>query len=137
MASMEDIREGLATRLRTIPGVQVSPYLLGAPTPPALHVVPPSIEYDLAMGRGLDALTFTVQGFVAFGSDIGTQKRLDLWRAPTGLESVKTAIEGDKTLGGVVDNVHVRSSSEPVIVSPPQGGQLLSCDWEVLVYDTP
>jgi hypothetical protein len=132
---MEEIREGLATNLRTISGVQVSAYMLASPTPPAIHVVPPAIEYHQAMQGGLERLTFTVQAFVALGTDIGTQKRLDDFRAPTGVTSVKAALEADRTLGGVAQDLLVMSSAEPVIVTLPEGRQLLSCDWEVLVLD--
>lgn len=136
MATMAQIREGLAVNLSTISGVQVSAYMLAAPTPPAIHIVPPAVEYHLAMQGGLGRLTFTVQAFVAFGTDIGAQKLLDTMRAPTGTQSVKAALEADRTLANVVKDLLVRSSDEPVIVTlPTSGTQLLSCDWTVTVLD--
>jgi len=107
MASLADIREGLKARLDTIPDVQTSAYMLAPPTPPAMHIVPAAMEYDVAFQRGLDRLTLTVQGFVPLTADIGAQKKLDGWLAAEGSESVKNAIEGDKTLGGVVSDLRV------------------------------
>ena len=135
VALMAAIREGLATRLTTIDGVQASAYMLASPTPPAIHVVPPAIEYHQAMQNGFAELTFTVQAFVALGTDIGAQKRLDEFREPTGSGSIKAAIEADKTLGGVVKDLIVRGSPEPQILTLEGGRQLLSCDFEVTVWD--
>lgn len=132
---MAQVREGLATRLATIDGVQVSAYMLGSPTPPALHIIPPAIEYHQAMQDGFSEITVTVQAFVSLGSDIASQKRLDELRAPSGVSSVKAAIEGDRTLGGVVKDSVVRSAAEPEVLTLQSGAQLLVCDFLVTVWD--
>jgi hypothetical protein len=135
MATLEQVTEGLATNLETISGVQVSAWMLASPTPPAIHVVPPAIEYHQAMQNGFAELTFTVQAFVALNSDIGAQKLLAQMRAPTGSGSVKAAIEADRTLGGVVKDLIVRSSAEPQVLTLEGGRQLLSCDFEITVWE--
>jgi len=135
MATVEAVCEGLAANLSTILGVQVSAWMLASPTPPAIHVVPPAIEYHQAMQDGFAELTFTVQAFVALGSDIGAQKRLAQMRAPTGAGSVKAAIEADKTLAGIVKELIVLSSAEPQILTLEGGRQLLVSDFEVTVWD--
>lgn len=135
VALMAAIRAGLKANLDTIDGVQVSAYMLGSPTPPAIHIVPPAIEYHQAMQNGFDELTFTVQAFVALGTDIGSQKRLDLMREPSGTGSIKAALEADRTLGGVVKDLIVRSSPEPQVVTLEGGRQLLASDWTVTVWD--
>lgn len=132
---MEQVAEGLATNLRTIDGVQVSAWMLASPTPPAIHIVPPAIDYHQAMANGFAELTFTVQAFVALASDIGSQKRLAQLRAPTGSGSIKAAIEADGTLGGIVKDSVVRSSAEPQILTLEGGRQLLVSDFEVTVWD--
>lgn len=135
MATMEQIAEGLATNLRSIDGVQVSAWMLASPTPPAIHVVPPAIEYHQAMQSGFSELTFTVQAFVALASDIGSQKRLAQMRAASGAGSVKAAIEADRTLGGVVKDLIVRSSAEPQVLTLEGGRQILVSDFTVDVWD--
>jgi hypothetical protein len=62
--TLTQIREGIAANLAVLDGCQVSAYMLSNPTPPAVHVYPAEVDYDLAMGRGLDQWTFTVQAFV-------------------------------------------------------------------------
>jgi hypothetical protein len=111
MASLSEIRVGLADALSAIEGIQASPYMLSNPTPPAAHVFPDQIDYDKAMARGLDDWFMTVQAFVGLSSDIGAQERLDVMLAPSGPASVKAAIEADRTLGGVVGGLRVESCS--------------------------
>ena len=54
MASLTDLREGLAATLASITGLQQSAYLLSNPTPPTAEVQPGPVDYDLTMKRGLD-----------------------------------------------------------------------------------
>lgn len=135
MATIAQIREGLASNLSAIADVQVSAYMLASPTPPAIHIIPPAIEYHQAMQNGLGTVSVTVQLLAALGPDIGAQKKLDLYRAPSGASSVKAAIEADPTLGGVVKDCIVVSASEPQVLVLQGERQLLVCDFEVEVYD--
>lgn len=139
MPDLEQIRKGLAGMLASIEGLQESAYILGSPTPPSAEVLPAPIEYDLTMGRGTDRWMLTVRAFVSFGSDIGAQKRLDLFIAPTGPNSVKTALEAKdengKYLAGLagIDSVHVKSCSGYRVVDRPGGGPVLAVEWTVEV----
>lgn len=130
-ASLSDIRAGMAANLATLDGIQVSPYMLASPTPPALHIIPASIEYDQAMARGVDLLVFTVQVFVALGLDQAAQIKLDEYLAPTG---IKAALESDRTLGGVVADVRVSGLSSYDVVALPDRGQMLAASFRVEVY---
>jgi len=93
----EAIRAALATCLRQLDGVQVSEYLLGNPTAPGfeIDIDPEGVNWDQAMGRGLDEWWFLVRGFVAQATDVGAQKKRDEW-----IGTVKALIEADRTLGG-------------------------------------
>ena len=134
MADIATIREGLARNLETIRDIQVSAYMLAAPTPPCIHIFPATIEFDRSMHRGMDSVAFTVEAFVAFGLDQGGQMRLDRLLAPEGFESVKEAIESDKTLGSMVQDVWVsRMSSYRVVILPDQNDHVLAADWLVNV----
>jgi hypothetical protein len=140
-ATLQEIREGLATNLRTLSdspnNVQVSPYILDNPTPPSLYVMgPEETIYDLAMQRGLDEWQIIVQGFVGGVTDIGAQIRLDEWLAPSGGNSVKTALEKDKTLGGKVCNIRVVSSSGYRLYHVESQVTTLGADWTCRIYNT-
>ena len=82
MASLSSIRSGLSTRLATISGLSVYSY------------VPDSIEPPTAV---VDAEL--------------SQDSLDEFLAGSGSSSIKQAIEGDSTLGGVVSSARVVEAS--------------------------
>lgn len=133
MATLQEIREGLAANLSAIAGMQVSAYMLSAPTPPSAHVFPDETEYDKTMGRGHDDWAMLVQVFVGVSSDIGAQQRLDRMIAPAGAESVKEALEADATLAGVVDDLRVESCSGYRVYPLEGRGSVLGAEWRVKV----
>lgn len=112
--------------------VQINAYALASPTPPGLQIIPPAVNYDLAMNRGLDEWTFVVQGFVAFTTDIGAQKLLDTLCNP-GAGSVKAALETDRTLGGAVQSLRVTNQSPGRMVEQAGGSPLLMVEWQVQI----
>lgn len=138
---IDELREGLAVNLSTIANTQVSAWLLGNPTPPYIeidlgwrHDGTVGIDYDRTFQRGLDSLTFTVRALVGAASDIGAQKRLMRFIAPTGSESVKAAVESDVTLGGVADDLRVVSFIGPFTFPRDGGAPLYGGDWRVEVW---
>ncbi len=131
--TLQAIREGIAANLETLNGVQQSAYLLANPTPPAAEVQPGEIEYDLAMGRGLDRWNLTVRVFVGFTSDKGAQIRLDKMLAPSGVDSVKAAIEAEPTLGGACDDLHVKRCTGYRLYNRAGQAAVLGAEWEIEV----
>ena len=110
MASMMALREGIATRLATIDELNVYAFIPDTIVTPAAIVAPGEeafIQWDTSMSRGSDDYTFRVTLLLPRGSDQDGQAKLDAYLAGSGAESVKTAIEGDETLGGVADWAHV------------------------------
>lgn len=133
MPSLEDIRTGLATNLAGVTGLAESPYLLSNPTPPACEIQPGPIEYDQAFRRGLDRWTLTVRVFVGPSSDIGAQKRLDTMLAPAGTDSIKAALESDRTLGGMVDDLQVTRCEGYRVFVREGAPSVLGAEWTVVV----
>lgn len=138
MASLTDIRTGLAANLRAIADLQVSAYMLSQPTAPSAHVFPGGaagdIEYHQAMRDGVESWPMTVQVFVALSADIGSQVNLDAYIASSGARSVKAAIEADTTLGGAAQDLIVVSCSgyrQFVFEGRPP---LLGAEWHVRIY---
>lgn len=141
MATIAQLRAGLAANLATIPNVnQVSAYQIVNPTPPAIHVYPGPIKYDLAIRRGLDKLTFTVQAFVDFNAGDDSQALLDTFLAPSGPSSVKAAIEADQTLAGALtinpgeNPVNVTACAGYSIKVRDNGGAVIAAEWTVEIY---
>jgi len=140
-ATIAEIRAGLETRLATIPNVVTSAYMIDSPPDLTLQVMGPDlVEYDQAMQRGLDEWTFIVQGFSGSPDSQAAQERLDDWLAPSGANSVKAAIEGDRgsggALGGVVDDVWVRQSSGYKVYDFKTGSRMLGAEWTVLILNS-
>jgi hypothetical protein len=133
LPELSAIREGIKTNLDAIPGWHISAYMLSNPTPPAIHVFPDEIQYDKAMGRGHDDWWFIVQGFVGMPSDIGAQQRLDTLLASTGAASLKENVESDCTLGGIVDDLRVETTTGYRVYPRPQAEPVLGAEWRVYV----
>jgi hypothetical protein len=132
IATVTQIREGLAANLATLPW-QVNPYALSNPTPPCLQVVGGDIEYDYTAARGLDIVNMTVQAVITHSADVGSQRMMDRFVDAVGAESVKTLLESDRTLGGKVANLRVtRVSGDRT--STTTAGAVLVRQWDVVVY---
>lgn len=128
------IREALAAAAKNT-GVlgQVSPWMLAQPTPPAGHVIRGRTEYHLAGSDGLDEREFAIQAFVGLTTDIGAAQVLDSLLDDYGPTSMKAALEADRELGGLVDDLKViESSGEQVAVIEGRGAVLMS-EWTVRV----
>lgn len=141
MATVNEIREGLAANLAAIADVQISPYLLTDPFPPVLMILPGPpgggdfTEYHQAMGNGLELVTFTIRAEVSVGMEVASQQKLDDFLDVQGASSVMAAVESDKKLGGLVSDLIVRRSVAGVV--PPQqegSSQKLAAEWQVDIY---
>lgn len=127
MASVSQLRTGIATRMATITGLRTSATVPDNPRPPVAVVIPDRIEYDLDARRGADRFYFVVTLLVARADDRAAQDKLDGYLV--GPTSIKTAVEGDRTLGGVADTCRVTEvrnySSVPVGDTLYLGAQLV------------
>ena len=88
---------------------QVNGYLLERPTPPCFDVDihEDGLNFDQSMHRGIDEWWFKVTALCATGSTLAAQKTRDGFLKSSGTGSVKAALETDRTLGGVVQSLHV------------------------------
>lgn len=115
MTAASAIRSGLKTRLETISGVTAYAKLPTSIDVPAATVRRRQTDYDLVMARGADAFTFVITLYVQFVEQQDSQDALDAYLDTTGASSVKAAIEGDGTLGGIVDITRVVSAGEDYV----------------------
>lgn len=110
MATIEAIMDGLEARLATISGLRVSDVSPGQINPPCAIVGVPDIpDYRITMRNGYALLTFQVTVLVSAALDRVGQKKLAGYADFTGANSIRTAIEGDDTLGGAASECVVDS----------------------------
>jgi hypothetical protein len=106
--SISLIRTRLAANLATIPGLRTSAEVPDLPNPPVAIVALTNVSYDRAFADGLTNYTFTVTVIVGRAAEREAQRKLDAYITP-GANSVKNAIESDKTLGGYAYDCRVVS----------------------------
>lgn len=111
MTSINAIRSGLATNLATISGLRVAAEMPDSPNPPVAIIMLEGVEYDQAMRQGLTQYNFSVSVIVGRAAEREMQRKLDTYLQISGSQSVKLAIESDRTLDGVVYDLRVVSSS--------------------------
>jgi hypothetical protein len=108
MASISDIRAGIAANLATITGLRTAAEIPDNPNPPIAIVSLDSVNYDRAYAKGLVEYNFTVTVIVGRSAERIAQRALDTYIS-TGANSIKNAIELDKSLGGKAYDCRVAS----------------------------
>ena len=102
MASLSSIRSGLSTRLATISGLSVYSYVPDSIEPPTAVV---------GVMSSVDSYEIPLYLYVSRVDAELSQDSLDEFLAGSGSSSIKQAIEGDSTLGGVVSSARVVEAS--------------------------
>jgi hypothetical protein len=97
--SITAIRTALATNLGTISGLRTAAEIPDLPNPPIAVVSLDSVTYDQAYAKGMVNYNFTVTVIVGRSAEREAQRKLDGYIS-TGANSIKNAVESDKTLGG-------------------------------------
>jgi hypothetical protein len=141
-SSIADIRSAVADALKAAfltgkPNAdqwQVSAYMLAQPSLRSIDVSPTGVAYDLAMGGGLDRVSLRVRAMVPSTSDIGQQDLIDTMIDPGSANSMKRALEADRSLGGKVSDIHVISASEYKLYDVQGATPWLGIEWDVEVY---
>jgi hypothetical protein len=97
--SITAIRTALANNLGTISGLRTAAEIPDLPNPPIAVVSLDSVTYDQAYAKGMTTYSFSITVIVGRSAEREAQRKLDGYISP-GANSVKNAIESDKTLGG-------------------------------------
>lgn len=130
--AISDLRQGLADNLETIPGLRVYAVLPDVVNPPSAMITLDRITYNRQMLGAMSEYAFKVTVVLGRVSERVAQQNLDLLVAPSG-DSVKAAIESDKTLGGNAFDVFVPELSAYGAVSI-NGIDYLSAEFSVQVF---
>jgi hypothetical protein len=107
MATLSEIRDGIATNLATITGLRTSGVIPGQVNPPYAVISPEGIDYHRAFHNGFNTYNFTITVVVGQADSRSAQNTLDAYCSPSGASSIKSAIESDKTLSGKAFDVMV------------------------------
>jgi hypothetical protein len=132
MASISELRQGLATNLQTISGLRVVDTLPDLVNPPMAMIGLTKVNYNQQNQRSMAEYTFQVTVVLGRVSERTAQAALDVLVAP-GSGSVKYAIESDRSLGGKAYEVFVPELSAYGAVSI-NGIDYLSAEFSVQVY---
>lgn len=132
--SLNAIRDAVAARLATVSGLRAYGEIPDQPNPPVAIVSVRSMDFDQAFAKGLTVYNLVVTVIVGRVAERVAQQRLDAYVSSTGADSVKLAIEGDKTLGGTAYDVRVTSLNN--IGSLQLNGEVnyLAAEFSVTVY---
>jgi len=133
-ATPSQAKDGLKTRLETISGLRAFDYQPEQVNPPFAFSTLDEIQFhQTGMGSGGVVMTFTVTLIVHRQSERVAQDEIDKYTAFSGAQSVRAAIEGDRTLGGVCDDLIV-SSAENFTNIDANDTLYLTMDFKVTVY---
>jgi hypothetical protein len=145
VSSLVEIVEALAAALEPlreeVPDLQIYPYWLANPTPPAIDIYPGDpFSHGTGFGAGHDACFFTVRARVTTADQDQGQQGLLALMDTNAATSIEQALVADQTLGGVVDSVSVGESDTPgvsgyrvYVEDAAANGRLLGAEWRVEV----
>ena len=112
-ATIPQIMTGLKDRLATVSGLRAYEYAPDDPNPPcAFPLVPAIPSYREVMRGATFIIPFRIVVLTGAQLDRTGQKALAGYANPTGTQSIRAAVEGDRTvgpqtLGGIVQDVVV------------------------------
>lgn len=132
MASDAQIRDGLVARLQTITGLTAYDHVPGQVNAPAATVSRRLTMFDSTMARGSDDFEYVVRVMVSNADPKVAQEAMSLYLDTGAAKSIKAAIEGDQTLGGLVHFARVREAGEEGI-APVGEVEYLSVDFVIEV----
>ena len=117
MTNINGVRDALKANLQTITGLRVYDLIPDVVVPPCAIVGQLDFTFDIYNARGLDQASVDIFVLVQRISERAGQDKLDLLLAGSGSGSIKTALESDRTLGGLVDTLRVISADSGTYTS--------------------
>ena len=134
-ATVSQVKTGLKTRLETITDFRAYDYQPDQLNPGKVGLGFPTLQritYHGAMGAGLVTMEFLVTCIISRQSERTAQSNLDTLLG-YGTGSIRAAIEGDGTLGGIV-NQTVVESADNILTVEGNDTQYFTVDFRLTVY---
>lgn len=132
-ATVSQVADGLKARLATISGLRTFSFQPEQVNPPVAFPVLESIDYHKAFGGGDVRMSFTIIVIVGRYVDRVAHANLDGFLSFDGATSLRAAIEGDRTLGGVAQTL-VMDSSLSIGALAVAEAEFLQVSFSVLVH---
>ena len=107
ITNVNGVRDALKANLQTITNLRVYDLIPDVIVPPCAVVGQLDFTFDIDNMRGLDQASVDVFVIVQRISERTGQEKLDAFLAGSGTGSIKTALESDRSLGGLVDTLRV------------------------------
>ncbi len=120
MTNINGVRDALKKNLQTITGLRVYDLIPDVVVPPCAVVGQLDFTFDIDNARGLDQASVDIFVIVQRISERSGQDKLDNFLAGSGTGSIKTALESDRSLGGLVDTLRVISADSGTYTSGEQ-----------------
>jgi hypothetical protein len=128
------IRDAVATRLSTISGLRTASEIPDQPNPPIAIVSVQNVDYTQAMAKGLTIYNLVVTVIIARVAERHAQRALDGYVSTSGANSIKLAIEGDRSLGGIAYDVQVTNMTSIGAIQLYGDVAHLAAEFSVVVY---
>lgn len=112
MVALNDVRNGIEDRLKTIDGLRIVDGSQINPPAAVVAVAGEGVSYHQTFQDGLTDFEMRVIVYVSSAYTRTARDELDAYLDVTGTKSVKQAIEGDPTLGGVVHDLVVHTGRQ-------------------------
>jgi hypothetical protein len=120
ITNVNGVRDALKANLQTITGLRVYDLIPDVIVPPCAVVGQLDFTFDIDNARGLDQASVDIYVIVQRISERSGQEKLDNFLAGSGNGSIKTALESDRALGGLVDTLRVITAESGTYTSGEQ-----------------
>ena len=133
-ATISQVKDGLKAAIQTISGLRAFDYQPDQVNPPFAWPTLDEIRYhQTGFAAGGVVMDFTITLVVQRVSERVAQDALDQYMAWTGTKSLRAAIEADRTLGGVCEDLIVGSAGNFTNIDA-NDTLYLTVDFKVTVY---
>lgn len=128
-----DLHDAIARALATVPGLRVADHLPEQVSPPMAVIQIQSVTYHRAMQGGLSEWKYVISVIAGRMGDRAAQRTLDSWMSWDGAQSIRAAIEADRTLDG---NCSTLIIEDMITIRPLAIGdaQYLTCEFNLSIH---
>ena len=133
-ATITQVKDGLKARIESVSGLRAFDHQPDQVNPPFAFPTLDNITYHrTGMASGGVVMDFTITLILNRASERTAQEALDQYMSWDGAKSLRAAIEADRTLGGVCDDLQV-NGAENLTNIDANDTLYLAVDFKVTVY---